>query len=66
MNTARDGWNPGDAEQREAMLTAYALGELDAAAAASLERQLGEDPQLRAELEAIRGMAVELEAAFAA
>lgn len=65
MNTPRDGWNPGDAESREAMLTAYALGELDAAAAADLERRLAEEPALRAELEAIRGMAGELEAAFA-
>ncbi len=66
MNTPRDGWNPGDAESREAMLTAYALGELDAAAAADLERRLAEEPALRAELEAIRGMAGDLEAAFAA
>ncbi len=66
MSTRLHDWNLDDAAEREAMLTAHALGELDDDAAAAMEARLAEDPGLRAELEAIRAVAGELEAAFAA
>jgi Ca-activated chloride channel family protein len=54
-----------DALDKEAKLTAYALGELDEREATELETRLEQDAELRGELEAIRATTSRLEAALA-
>lgn len=46
-------------------LTAYALGDLDDAERAELEREIEDSPELQSEVEAIRNTAASLSAAFA-
>lgn len=58
--------NPKPFSPDDPQLTAYALGELDAAERAAVEARLRDDPAARATVEAIRATAGQLEAALAA
>jgi Ca-activated chloride channel family protein len=57
---------PDPAQLEEARLTAYALGDLDAADAAEVERRIAATPGLSAEVEAIRRFAADLDSALRA
>jgi len=57
--------HPDDARD-DPRLTAYALGELPPDEAAAVERVLATDPAARAHVDAVRGLATDLEAGFAA
>lgn len=63
MTHTRDEIEAADGDAR---LTAYALGELSGAERAQVEALLATDPAARAEVDAIRAAAAELEGAFAA
>jgi len=53
-------------DRNDPRLTAYALGELDAAAAAAVEADMGDSPDTRAEVQGIRDTAALLQQALAA
>ncbi len=65
-NDERDNGRDLEQPDGDARLTAYALGELEGEERRQVEALIARDPAARAEVEAIRASAAELEVAFAA